>query len=1173
MSNFPIPPSAQEEWLLADYLIKKVTSKASGEADQECHLNYPRDVYFIGNLRPKNDDDISLGHRDLIQKLSPSAFGAEFKVDTSELPLSLQIELRWDCYYRLFPTYKQQKSWSSHESLIEETNTDQSTSVNETTEDETDRDETLTVSVPDRLNERRPREDVFIRFRKVSAFAKGKIVIAKNNSDEFEVNDTELKDSISLEFERIYRLINEDPERMRLRIAGQQFTIPQEALDSSNAYEIFLQGFNIPTNNRWQWETLTSIFPNEENGSEAVVLFQFVNASPLNEADKTVEPFFFNPRAIFDFPEHKILPFELELAPKSFRYDRLLWGKGFNCGIKNFESKNNNKYSTTNNPDYVQMRYLTRTEPKAKFEDLEADPVSVLKAILKAMEESKNDWTEQEKKYSLLFGDLWGTNYQKEYEQDLKKFESEIERFKTGIAIIESDPDINLSFKLTNEVFKRAGLDKYGKVRKEGWRLFQIVFIVSQIPGIAALKQGFEKYLSDREIVDIIYFPTGGGKTEAYLGTLVFHCFFDRLRGKSAGVTSWIRFPLRLLTIQQTQRLADVIGIADLVRFEQEDPRLNNREVHRFAVGYYVGAEGTPNEIKKPFNGIPETTWSSANDEKERQNWKRVVSCPACKTNSVNVEFNEARVQVIHRCSNEHCAFPNGIIPVYVIDNEIYRYLPSVMVGTIDKLASIGNQRKLSMVFGKVDGYCKDHGFFNDKCCQKECTDKTKLVFKTPHGISGPTLFLQDELHLLREGLGTFDSHYETFVQTLLKEFENQAPLKIIASSATIEKYERQVEHLYGKLPTKARVFPGYGPTIQQSFYADTQNYPQRIFVGILPHNKTIFNAVLELLEYYHRIIQDLCRIPNNSHNPYGGKVIPGTSEWFKLLDLYYSSLSYFLSSRELDSLRTDIEAHINNSKFKNEGYNPVNIKELTGGTSTDDVTKILESLEKEHGPTEAHEAVLATNMVSHGVDIDRFNSMFFYGIPRQNAEYIQASSRVGRTHIGIIFNCFHPIRERDQSHFSYFTKYHEFLGQLVEPVAINRWSAYGIDKTLPGLFMGVLLQIMSNKTSTMNRNFFYILNKVSQLYTDGQLDKNEFKDILKKSYAAELGTDPRNLAFNKKIDRTVDIFFDNIVAPNNNKTFVSDALYPPPMRSLRDVDEPITIELDSLGTQWGNKN
>jgi hypothetical protein len=1171
MSNVPIPTTAQEEWLLAKYLINKVTSKASGDADQECHLNYPRDVYFIGNLRPKNDDDISLSHRDLIQKLSPSAFGAEFKVDNASLPLALQIELRWDCYYRLFPTYKQQKSWTSQEPLTGEGGTDKDEALKETNEDETDTDETLTASRPDRQNERRPREDVFIRFRKINASAKGKIQIRKNSTDGYEVNDTELKTSISSELERIYQLINADPERMRLRVAGQQFTIPQEALDSNNAYETFLQGLTIPTNNRWQWEILTNIYPGEEGKSEAVIFFQFVNASPLNEADKTIETFLFNPNAVFDFPENIILPFELELAPKSFRYDRLLWGKGFNCGVKTMES--GNKYTTTNNPDYVQMRYLTGTEPKAKFEDLENDPVIILRGILKAMEESKKEWTEQCKNYSLMFGDLWSTNYKKEYEQDLRKFESEIERFKTGISIVESDPDINLSFKLTNEVFKRAGLDKHGRVKKDGWRLFQIVFIVSQIPGMAALKKGYEKYLSDREIVDIIYFPTGGGKTEAYLGTLVFHCFFDRLRGKSAGVTSWIRFPLRLLTIQQTQRLADVIGIADLVRAEQADTRLNNREVHRFSVGYYVGAEGTPNEIKKPFNGNPETTWSSANDEKERQNWKRVVSCPSCKTNSVTVEFNEARVQIIHKCSNEHCGFPNGIIPVYVIDNEIYRYLPSVMVGTIDKLASIGNQRKLSMIFGRVDGYCKDHGFFNDNCCQKECTDKNKLVYKIPQGISGPTLFLQDELHLLREGLGTFDSHYETFAQTLLKEFGNETPLKIIASSATIEKYERQVEHLYGKLPTKARVFPGYGPTLQQSFYASTQNYPQRIFVGILPHNKTIFNAVLELLEYYHRIIQDLCKLPMNSPNPYGGKVIPGTSNWFKLLDLYYSSLSYFLSSRELDSLRTDIEAHINNSKFKNEGYNPVNIKELTGGTSTDDVTKILELLEKEHSPTEPHEAVLATNMVSHGVDIDRFNSMFFYGIPRQNAEYIQASSRVGRTHIGIIFNCFHPIRERDQSHYAYFTKYHEFLGQLVEPVAINRWSAYGIDKTLPGLFMGVLLQVMSNKTTTMNRNFFYILNKVSQLYTDGQIDKNEFKDILKTSYAAELGADPRNDAFNKKIDRAVDIFFDNIVAPNNNNTFVSDALYPPPMRSLRDVDEPITIELDSLGTQWGNKN
>src|SRR6185503_6975844 len=146
-----------------------------------------------------------------------------------------------------------------------------------------------------------------------------------------------------------------------------------------------------------------------------------------------------------------------------------------------------------------------------------------------------------------------------------------------------------------------------------------------------------------------------------------------------------------------------------------------------------------------------------------------------------------------------------------------------------------------------------------------------------PSGITGPTLFIQDELHLLKEGLGTFDSHYETFTQALLRRFGQVQPLKVIASSATIEAFERQVEHIYGR--SRARVFPGLGPTLSESFYAYTQNHPQRLYVGLLPHNKTIFNTILELIELYHRTLQDLQRLSTGSPNPFGGGTQPGSQQ------------------------------------------------------------------------------------------------------------------------------------------------------------------------------------------------------------------------------------------------------------------------------------------------------
>jgi len=255
-------------------------------------------------------------------------------------------------------------------------------------------------------------------------------------------------------------------------------------------------------------------------------------------------------------------------------------------------------------------------------------------------------------------------------------------------------------------------------------------------------------------------------------------------------------------------------------------------------------------------------------------------------------------------------------------------------------------------------------------------------------------------------------------------------------------------------------------------------------------------------------------------------------------------------------------------------GYHSLTIDELTGNTSTERVAHILEKLETPFPRRETTlDAVLATSMVSHGVDIDRLNAMIFYGMPRQNAEYIQASSRVGRLHVGIIFNCLHPARERDQSHYSYFVKFHEFLGQLIEPVAINRWSKFSIQRTLPGLFMSVLLQLISNRQKVVSPSKYYMLDFVKKEITDGRIKASDFIPILEDAYLVNVNSGQGQDAFRSEINIRVQQFLDQIIGAGSQDIFVSNVLIPPPMNSLREVDEQIDIELDDTGNRWAMRS
>ena len=1175
-----------EEHSLASYLAEQVCGRSSGRLEEECLKNFPRDVYFVGNLSPMSEHEDTSGDGttprwlgDLLTKLRPMAFGADFVLTAPVREAEIEVELSWACYFRTFPTLAQQRAHQhSHlgEGSAESARTsgqvgNESSTLGEEGEPSFGDDGApyASLSAGDRQSDRQSQDSLFFRFRKISCKATATATVSRApGSREFKIDASDLRHEVEGELKRAGNIAASHPERLRTGgVSDSEVQIPQSALESDEAYARVLASLSTEVAPQWQWQirSRTKTLP-ESDGSEYVELrFEFANATRMPEQSRNLEPFLFDPSAVFRVKSGaNFVPYELDQIPRGFQYDRTLWGRGFNCATDKGTDAIGHYIRTNNTPVFQQARYSTRSVPDCPFYLLAIDPFPVLDKVLREMKAYKGEWEDWRTQYSRDFPD-WDAKYAELFDSDLQRYVSETERFEEGLALLHGDPDALLAFKLTNRTFSHG--------RNRGWRLFQLVFLVSQLKGILALKSPTQDGLLERERVDVVYFPTGGGKTEAYLAVTVFHCFFDRLRGKSAGVAAWARFPLRLLTVQQMQRFADVLGMAELVRLEQTDPRLNGPDVDGFAVGYFVGQGGTPNELKEPRLGQPPNSdWSKAEDQAARQQWKTIMRCPACKTPSVTVDFDSNTVRLIHKCTNSACRFSRGVIPVVVVDNEIYRYLPSVIVGTIDKLASLGNQRKFSLMLGEVDGVCREHGYYKGRCCQSNCRDPRLLVSGRPAGVSGPTLFVQDELHLLREGLGTFDSHYETFTQRILREFGQELPLKIIASSATIEEFERQTEHLYGRERKLSRVFPARGPTLGRSFYAETLDFPQRIYAGIIPHNKTIFNAILELLSYYQQAIQDLQRLTSSDANPYGGSLKPGTPGWTEILDLYSTSVSYFRSIRDLSSIRTDLDAAVN-SDLERDGFRPADVFEMTGNTTTDEVTRILKRLETETTSADQSDIILASSMISHGVDVDRLNAMVFYGMPQQNAEYIQASSRVGRSHTGVVFTCLHPARERDQSHYSYFVKFHEYLGQLIEPVAINRWSTFSVQRTLPGLFMAVLLQVIANRSGNDNPNRYYMTDFVKREISRGNVGADQFISLLQDSYSAGLSGRVVWDSFAQDIAQRVPQFLDQIIAANVQETFVSDALLPRPMTSLRDVDDLLEIEIDEAGARWASRS
>lgn len=617
-------------------------------------------------------------------------------------------------------------------------------------------------------------------------------------------------------------------------------------------------------------------------------------------------------------------------------------------------------------------------------------------------------------------------------------------------------------------------LEDFHKGKYNGkWRPFQLAFVLMNIESIINPKS------NERKIVDLIWFPTGGGKTEAYLGLTAFNIFYRRIKGKKnsnwdhyGGTTVLMRYTLRLLTTQQYERAASLICACDLIRLENKKEREDQLEFGELgeepiSIGLWVGGSSTPNDIAKARSKLN----NLKRDPKEEYNFV-VMKCPCCGTQIGKVDGitsydnNSFRTRGLYKkdgkkglvyfqCDNNACEYSKIPLPLQVVDESIYENPPTLLLGTVDKFAMIPWKEKA----GKLFGFRKD-------------------ISSNIHRICPPELIIQDELHLIAGPLGSMVGLYETMVQTLCNDYKNIKPPfissddvdyispKVIASSATISRASEQVKNLYAiKSDDQLSIFPAQGLEFGDTWFSEEkslaeidnlgiQKFPGRRYVGILASGYP--SAQTSIVRTYAMVLQKIKELSQTN------KV--------KTIDYYWTLLGYFNSIRELGGASSLVHGDIierlgqiqNRDLIVKDKRRYLNrLEELTSRVSSSEIPVILKKLETKFstGTSQALDICLATNMVATGVDISRLGMMFIHGQPKTTAEYIQASSRVGRDvplGPGIIFSMYSPSKPRDKSHYEQFQGYHSRIYSNVEPTSVTPFSINARQRGLHAVIIGL---------------------------------------------------------------------------------------------------------------------
>ncbi len=566
----------------------------------------------------------------------------------------------------------------------------------------------------------------------------------------------------------------------------------------------------------------------------------------------------------------------------------------------------------------------------------------------------------------------------------------------------------------------------------------------------------------DREVVDLLFFPTGGGKTEAYLGLAAFCLVLKRLRHpgiSSAGVTVLMRYTLRLLTLDQLSRAATLICALEIERNQNAD-KLGEWP---FEIGLWVGQAATPNVMGQKGDGNNNSARSRTNAYKSNSQKASPIPlelCPWCGTrfgpNSFNLVPNPDHPDDLHiTCLNRGCHFTrNNPLPILAVDEPIYRRLPCFLIATVDKFAAMPWTGPVGGFFGRVDRHDKN-GFYGP--CEPEAG---RLM---PAPLQPPDLIIQDELHLISGPMGTMVGLYESALDELCvrKIGEKRIRPKIVASTATVRRAEHQIRALFSRRTVD--IFPPPGPNRRDSFFAHTltpEESPARLYLGVAAQGRSL---KVILLRTYLALLAAAQKwyaangAKRNKDNP---------------ADPYMTLVGYFNSLRELGGSRRIIEDEVstqisNRSNRKRQGeadspfadrkiaYEPV---ELTSRVSTDKVADAKRKLALPFYEDDRVDVAIATNMISVGLDIPRLGLMVVLGQPKTSAEYIQATSRVGREKDkpGLVVTILNVHRPRDRSHYERFAFYHESFYRSVEATSVTPFSPRALDRGLAGTLVAL---------------------------------------------------------------------------------------------------------------------